>query len=547
MAAGGLIRTGVLLVGAVSLALGACTDDDGGAPEPTTTAAPTGPLEGGTVRLGLPGPLVLDPVAANPGSPAELMVADLLHDGLTALGPDGEVVPGLATDWAADESFQTWTFELDDAATFTDGTAVTAEAVVASLTRAAEAGPGSLASLRLEAVVGYDELAAGEADALAGVTAPDDATVQIETASPMATLPAVLAAPEMGVVAPDAVEVLSSEDSLDELDPEDLALSGAWELATVEDGALTLERRNGAGGHLAAVVLQPHDDPADAYEAFDAGDVDWALVPGAAHDDAVDAHGDDHFAPFHAEVFLGLRVSGPPLDAGPLRRAIAAAVDREELVAEVYADVADPLATVVPAGVPGHDPDACGGADACEHDPEAAEAALADAYPDGDVPTVAIDFDDSDRQERLAEAVATDLEAVGIPTELRPRPRAEYRTFVTSGEQQLFSLGWIGGYASPDAYLAPLFGSMADDNLTGAANPRLDEALRAARSTDDLDAAQDEWRRVEEAVLSTAVVIPVAQFRTQAVVADRVQDLAHRVDGSVDWSVVWVVDARSQP
>lgn len=533
MAAGGLIRTAAV-VAAGALALAGCSDD-GGDPEPSTTAAPAGPLDGGGVRLGLPGPIVLDPVAANPGSPAELMVADLLHDGLTALGPGGEVEPALATTWSADEAFATWTFQLDEAATFTDGTTVTAEAVVASLTRVAATAPAPLASLRLEAVVGYDQLVAGDADTLAGITAPDATTVEIRTSVPMATLPAVLAAPEMGIVAAGA----------EDPDLDALVLSGAWEPLGGDDGTLSLGRRREAAGHLDEVALVPFDDPDEAYDAFEGGEVDWALVPGSAHDEAVEAHGDEHFAPFHAEVFLGLRVAGPPLDAAPLRTAIAAAIDREDLVAEVYADVADPLATVVPTGVPGHEPAACGDADACAYDPAVAEAALAAAFPDGDVPTVAVDFDDGDRQQALAEAVAADLEAVGVPVELRPRSRGEYRAFVTSGAQQLFSLGWIGGYASPDAYLAPLFGSAADDNLTGVASAELDAALAAARSTDDPAVAEAAWRKVEAQVLGTAVVVPLAQFRTQAVVAERVQELAHRVDGTVDWAGVWVADGRS--
>lgn len=552
MAAGGLIHRGARLVGVVALlattAVG-CTDDDGGAPEPsttTTTPIPAEPVDGGEVRVGLPGPVVLDPLAANPGSPADLLVADLLHDGLTALGPDGEVEPGLARSWTADDAFQVWTFELDDDATFTDGQPVTAEAVVASLTRVAAAGRGSLASLRLEAVVGYDELVAGDAEVLAGVTAGDDGTLRIETARPLATLPAVLAGPELGIVVPSAVEALESED-LEELEVEDLVLSGGWEPEAVDGGALTLARRANVDGHLDTVVLQAHDDPGDAYDAFEDGEVDWALVPGGAHDEAVEAYGDDHFAPFHAEVFLGLRVAAPPLDAAPLRTAIAAAIDREALVAEVYADVADPLRTIVPDGVPGHDPDVCGESLACGHDPKAAEDALAEAYPEGDVPTVAIDFDDSERQTRLAEAIAADLEAVGIPTELRPRSRAEYRAFVTSGEQQLFSLGWIGGYPSPDAYLAPLLSSTADDNLTGTASPPIDEALAAARGTDDPDAAGAAWQEAERRALSAAVVVPIAQFRTQPVVAGRVQDLTHRIDGTVDWAAVWVTDASADP
>jgi hypothetical protein len=43
-------------------------------------------------------------------------------------------------------------------------------------------------------------------------------------------------------------------------------------------------------------------------------------------------------------------------------------------------------------------------------------------------------------------------------------------------------------------------------------------------------------------VLKAAVAVPIAQFRTQVVVADRVQGFETAVDGTVDWSEVTVED-----
>ena len=520
------MRTAVGALVAALLVAAACTGDDAG-PAPTTAAieAPA------SLRLALPGPLPVDPATANPGSFAELMVADLLHDGLTEVDDDGALRPGLAAEWAHDAETRTWTFTLAEDATFSDGSPVTAADVVASITRVAAASPPTLASLRLEAVVGHEALAAGETDELSGVRAVDDATVEIETEQPMATLPLVLAAPELGIVAVDAIERLDPGQT----PPSDLPLSGRWELAAVEDEVVALAPRDGAIS-LAGIELHLVDDEHAAYDAFAAGAVDWAPVPADRHDEAVEAHGDEHFAPFHAEVFLGLRVDGP-LAAAPLRRAVAAALDRNAL-AGLYADVADPLSSLVPAGVPGHDSDACGAPAWCGHDPDEAEVLLADAFPEGDVPTLALDFDDTPRQRALAEAVAEDLEAVGIPVELRPHDRDEYRSFVASGDQQLFSLGWIGGYASPDAYLTPLLASGSDDNLTGTADTSIDLGLAAARASDDPDAAAGAWAEVERRALDAAVVVPIAQFRVQVVVADRVEGLAHRVDGTVDWREV---------
>ena len=70
----------------------------------------------------------------------------------------------------------------------------------------------------------------------------------------------------------------------------------------------------------------------------------------------------------------------------------------------------------------------------------------------------------------------------------------------------------------------------------------MDASIGAARTNPDPAAAVVQWATGEAQVLADAIVVPIAQFRTQAVVAERVQGLQHAVDGSVDWSSIWVTD-----
>ena len=150
------------------------------------------------------------------------------------------------------------------------------------------------------------------------------------------------------------------------------------------------------------------------------------------------------------------------------------------------------------------------------------------AFPDGKVPTINIDFDESAAQQEMAELVAADLEAVGIPTELRPLPLEEYKDFVVSGDQELFSFGWIGAYGSPDAYLAPLFGSAANDNLTNYRSARVDGLLPAGPGRGRPSRERRALGGRRDAMCSRPPSsCPIAQFRTQVVVADRVEGLVH--------------------
>jgi ABC-type transport system substrate-binding protein len=526
-AGGGRARRAAALV--VAAALVACTGDDGAAEGSTTTAAVGVEVDAGTIRLGVGGPLVLDPLEASMASPSDLMVLDLLHGGLTELDADGVAQPGLASSWTADDALKVWRFELDPEATFTGGRPVTADDVVASLSRAAAAGDTSLAALALEPVAGFRSFLDGGAEVLLGVGAVDESTVQIILEQPLSVLPELLAGPVFGVVDPDGLDTTAP-----------VELTGAWTVEEGDDTALVARRRSGAGT-VGTVVLQPFPGPEEAYDAFDAGEVDWALVPPSRFGDALDDHGDDHFAPFHAELFFGMNLGAPPLSNADLRAAIVAAIDRDAIVDSVYSALADPLPGLVPVGVAGYEPGEC---DTCGHDPDRAESLLAEAFPDGEVPEVRIDFDESPAQEAMAELVAADLEAVGIPTSLRPLPLEEYKRFVVAGDQKLFSFGWIGVYGSPDAYLAPLFISDSDDNLSRFRSEAVDGLLARARSGADRAQNGERWTEAEARVLSESVVVPIAQFRTQAVVADRIEGLVHAVDGTVDWGAVVAVRGR---
>lgn len=489
--------------------------------------------DGGLVALGLPGPIQPDPVLASLASPSDLMVLDLLHDGLTRSDDDGNVVPELATGWTSDGSLRVWTFALDPAATFTNGRPVNAQAVVASLEHLAAAGEGSIAALQLEVVAGFRAFLDGTSPHIDGLRAADTRTVEVTLDAPMESLPALLASPSYGVV--DLATVGGS--GLDGLSS--LVLSGRWQVTATRPDRLTLSRRDGARGQLATVELSVFGDSSAAYAAFERRDVDWAPVPGEEFGSAVRAYGDDAFAPFHAELLLGLRTTGAALGHAELRQAIAAAIDRDAIVRAVYPEVADPLIGVVPAGVPGHREIPCAG---CTHDPAKARSLVAAAFPDGQIPGVAIDVEDSPAQLAMAAIVAQGLKEVGIPTEVRRRSLEDHERFVVTGGQELFTFGWIGAYVGPGAYLTPLFASASPDNLVGSRDGELDALLAQAEAATPQAAALGSWAAVEERVLQAAVVVPIAQFRTQVVVSSRVKGLVHAVDGTVDWSTVEVDD-----
>ena len=259
-------------------------------------------------------------------------------------------------------------------------------------------------------------------------------------------------------------------------------------------------------------------------------------VPSSRYEEAVDDYGDGAFAPFQAELFFGMNLSSPSLGADALSA-------RRSCGPSTATPSSTPSTPTWPTRCPRSCPPGSSAttptaAPRAPTTPRPRRRSSRFAFPDGKVPTINIDFDESDAQQEMAELVAADLDAVGIPTKLRPLPLEDYKQFVVSGDQELFSFGWIGAYGSPDAYLAPLFGSAANDNLTNYRSARVDGLLDRARARRRPGQEPAALGRRGDRVLEAAVVVPIAQFRTQVVVADRVEGLAHAVDGTVDWTLV---------
>ncbi|HEY3110809.1 MAG TPA: ABC transporter substrate-binding protein, partial [Chloroflexota bacterium] len=91
------------------------------------------PAPGGVYVEGLVGaPRYLNPLLAAPGSPDEDVCA-LVFEGLTRLGPDGALAPGLASEWTAEPGGRSYGFKLRRDLRWHDGSPVRAEDVVATV------------------------------------------------------------------------------------------------------------------------------------------------------------------------------------------------------------------------------------------------------------------------------------------------------------------------------------------------------------------------------------------------------------------------------
>lgn len=429
---------------------------------------------------------VLDVALCRPGSllppdNLELCGSELLAQLWTPLvivEPDGDAVPALAESVEQLDA-RTWAIALRDGWTFHDGAEVTAQGVADSW--AAAAGGGYATSSYLSPLAGWEDVAGGVADALAGVEVVDDLRLRVRLDRPFSQLPLLLAFNPFFPLTPASAGDRASAAGVG---------TGPWRLADQGLETLTLERWAGYAGpapQVGSVRYHLVDDEAQAWTLFEAGEVDVAPAPVGEWDRLA---GQGAFTPAASATveYLVVPLEGELADAR-VRRALSLAIDRTALAEEARGGAARPATGFVAPAAGGRDA-LC---DVCRFDPEQARALL-DAT-GMDLPAISLDGGDT----ALLEAVAAGW-------------REELRLDVTvgggTGDGMTLAL-WLMDYPSPQNFLEPLFGSAGAVNANGYANADFDALVAqgdAAATPEDATAA---YRRAEDLLLGDLPGIPL--------------------------------------
>ena len=474
-------------------------------PAVDTTVPPSVPAErteGGVLRIGVAEVGSLDPLAANIGSAADSLASDLIFDGLTDVFPrDTDASPAIATDWRANADLDVWTFEIDPERTFADGEPVTVDDVVFSLNRTRRSFALIWQSLTMiETVEGID-----------------DTTVRIELNRPTAGLAELLASPNAGI--------LQESQVTEDLEGFAATPNGSGPFGSVKatsEGVILTATSDDA--RLDAIEVVEAGSVAAARELQQGGEVDMAIVP-----EAEASTPEVISTPFRALLFFGINVDHPSLKETSVRRAIVASIDADGVTDEVLGDRA------IPAEGIGASAEGCG--TLCEQSARSA-VSLVQALKDDVPPVLHVDHWNDPLEQELADAVVAQLEAAGFDAESRAHPGDEYSDFLVSGDHEIFRFGHVGAAPVGDAYLPLMFGSSAQNNVTGLTSGSLDDALAEV-------AADGAWDDLEREIMTEAApVIPIAQYVSRWAVGERVEDLEIDRDGTIDPVAVGVAEVE---
>ncbi len=243
-----------------------------------------------------------------------------------------------------------------------------------------------------------------------------------------------------------------------------------------------------------------------ALNMYETGQLHWVTNPPETLLETLKHRDDFYTAPQLSVYFYRLNVNRPPLDNVLVRRAIALAIDRTEIVEEVTKTGQIPAMTVVPPGLAGYV-----SADGFKPDVAKARELLAEAgFPGGrGIPRMTILYNTSEGHRSIAEVIQQQLQNnLNISIELQNMEWGSFLDKVQQTDYQIARAGWIADYPDPNTFL-DMWMTGNPQNNTNWSNPRYDDLVRNAASETDPKQRLEMLRQAEQIWVDEVPAVPI--------------------------------------
>ena len=218
--------------------------------------------------------------------------------------------------------------------------------------------------------------------------------------------------------------------------------------------------------------------------------------------------------------FWAFNTQRPPFDNPDVRRALAAAIDKNTLLEAVYFDSATRAKTLLPAASWAFQNDA----DDTAYNPVLARKLLADA---GIAPgfsmtiwAMPVERAYNPNATKMAELIQRYLRDVGVEATIVSYDWATFRRHLQEGLHDSVLIGWSADNGDPDNFYRPLLSCGAIPSGTNRAmwcNDDYDKLLNEALQTDDIDERSAIYKQVNRLLYERLPVVPIAHaYRYQA-------------------------------
>lgn len=465
----------------------------------------------------------------------EHRITSTLFEGLVDLDPETlEPVPGVAEKWEVSEDATVYTFHLRKDAKWSNGDALTAQDFAYAWQRILTPTLGSEYAYMLHCIVNAREFNEGQITdfSLVGVNAIDNHTLEVRLNHPT---PYFLSMQIHYTWFPVHRETVERFGTMTERGTRwtragNLVGNGAFRLERWEPDRVIVVVKNPFYWNKErvrpeAIHFYPIDNISTEELLFRAGRLQLTeSVPV----NKVEAYEKDRPEVLRRDPYLGtyfyrLNVTRPPLADVRVRRALAMAVDREDLVRNVVRTARRPASCFTPPDTAGY---TC--TSRIEYNVTEARRLLAEAgYPDGSgFPKVEILYNTSENHRQIAEAIqAMWRENLNIRVSLLNQEWKVYLDSMNRLDYEIARSGWIGDFLDPINFLE-CFTTNNGNNRTGFTSSHYDALIAEARRTPNPDQRLAVLQEAERLLLDEAPMIPLYFYTRTYLKAPEVKGLA---------------------
>ena len=299
-----------------------------------------------------------EPVSVNPNlsqTPTGIVVNSFLNEGLTKIGKDGMLVPGLAERWEVSSDGKVWTFYLRDNLKWSNGDIITANDFRFSWINVLNPSTKAEYVDFLYIIKGAEEYSRHKGKlADVGIKAVNNKTLEITLTRPAMYFPLLLAHPVFFPVS-ERFYLGSKEDFGTR--PETITSSGPYTLREWNTGNNLLMVKNPYywdKGNIKPeeIEIKIISDPRKAMNAFNSGEVDIVNLEQELYQEYKDDPRLQKY-PNGRIFYVSFNVKDKIFENPKIRKAVELSIDKKELTDIVLEGSGQPADRLIPSIIPG--------------------------------------------------------------------------------------------------------------------------------------------------------------------------------------------------
>ena len=481
-------------------------------------------------------PSSLDPHKVS-GDWENRIVGDIF-EGLLTEDANAEPIPGMAESWTISDDGLTYTFELREGVTWTDGEPVKASDFVFAFQRLMNPETAAEYAYLQYTIRNAEAINSGEITdlGLLGARAIDDDTLEITLEAPTPYFISALTHYTGYPVPQHAVE----EHGSDWVRIENIVTNGPYMPTEWVPGSHVSTVKNpdyhdAENVSIENVTFFVLEDESAALKRYRAGEFDiltefptdqfaWMEenLPGQAR-----------VAPFAGLYYYSINFNKAPFDDVRVRRALAMSINREVIGPQILGTGEQAAYSWVPPGMANY-------ADTASFDwmgrpyeekVEEAKRLLAEAgFDDANPLELQLRYNTNENHKRIAVAVAAMWKPLGIEVELYNTEVKVHYDELQENVLDIARAGWLADYNDADNFLN-LLKTGVPYNYGRYSNPEFDALLDRANQTTDMEARAALLIEAEQMALDDVASIPIYYYMSRNVVSPRVEGF---VDNAFD-------------